>query len=176
MVNHSEYYDIRQAADYCGYDTTYMVDYLCKEGLVEPSTQNGRVRGRGRKRLFTFQDLLLLRLYRKLLDAGVSVKKLKQALRDSEELSRMEVTRRSIKIGQKEVHRFYADSENVYIRAENEQVIQAGTGGQMVFSFMVSLTDIHAELSDRTKRAPFYRRKKNSSEFYRTWHADSKAS
>jgi DNA-binding transcriptional MerR regulator len=56
----------------------YMVDYLCRHGILTASLSKSR--GHGRHRRFSFTDILLGRAIKHLLDAGVSVLALRRAL------------------------------------------------------------------------------------------------
>lgn len=169
MKEQIEYFDIKQAAKYAGFDTTYMVDYLCREELIFPTAEKGR--GRGRMRLFSFKDLLVLKIYRKMLEAGVSVKKLKAALRESKEFQSLRVTRDRRRVGWKEANLLIANAEKIYIRADASQFIQSDTGGQLVFSFMVSLKDLHEELSRKTHNVVHYRKREKGDGFRRFYPA-----
>lgn len=55
-----------------------MVDYLCRSQALVPSLANRP--GRGRRRLYSFRDIVMLRALGHLLACGISVAKLKVAL------------------------------------------------------------------------------------------------
>lgn len=172
MKNNIEYYDIRQTTTICGYDSISMVDYLCRSGLIQPIAEKGR--GRGRKRFFTFKDLLILKVYKKLFDMGVSVSRLKRAFEDSEEFRSLTATRTSLKNSRGEANILFTDGKNIYVREKRDHFIQAGSNGQFVFSFMVSLQDLHMELSNFTKKEIPYKERKTRDGFYRDTKALSK--
>src|SRR5687767_7553869 len=67
----------RQVAKISGLSTA-MIDYLCRAGIVAPSS--AKQRGRGLARSYTFSDLVILKVVAKLLRAGLSVAKLKKSL------------------------------------------------------------------------------------------------
>ncbi|WP_338144136.1 MerR family transcriptional regulator [Nocardioides turkmenicus] len=54
------------------------LDYWARTGLVEPSINV--VKGSGTQRLYSFEDILLLALTKKLLDAGVSLQQIRIAI------------------------------------------------------------------------------------------------
>src|SRR4051812_26805467 len=56
-----------------------MVDYLCRTGVLIPTARAPR--GRGIPRLYSFGDVVMLRALSRFLQAGLSVSKLKKALR-----------------------------------------------------------------------------------------------
>ena len=54
--------------------TAPMLDYLVREGFIAPS---GSIeRGRGKPRLFTFGDLVTLRVLARLLSSGIEIRRL----------------------------------------------------------------------------------------------------
>jgi DNA-binding transcriptional MerR regulator len=57
-----------------------MIDYLGREELVLPTGSTTRVRGR--RRSFSFGDVVTLRIIRRLLDSGIEIRRLKAQLRD----------------------------------------------------------------------------------------------
>lgn len=75
----SESYTLAQAAAFTGFKKPWMVDYLCRTGVVVPSKR--RSSGRGSPRLFSFSDLVVLRAMRELLRSGVSAKRLSLEVR-----------------------------------------------------------------------------------------------
>ena len=165
MREQIEYYNIKQATRFAGYDSTYMVDYLCKQKLIVPIAESGR--GRGRPRFFTFQDLVILRIYRKMFEAGVSVLRLKEALDESKDFQALRITRKQRRYGWKEANLLIADSKRVFIRTNNNDLVQAQSGGQFVFSFMVNIKDIQMELSEKTENVVHYRKRENGQGFRR---------
>ena len=54
------------------------LDYWARTGLVTPSVREAG--GSGTQRLYSFQDLVQLRVMKKLLDAGVSLQKIRKAI------------------------------------------------------------------------------------------------
>ncbi|MDR1833866.1 MAG: MerR family transcriptional regulator [Propionibacteriaceae bacterium] len=60
-------------------DITYrQLDYWARTGLVTPSVQPAV--GSGSQRLYSFRDLLLLKVIKRLLDAGVSLQQIRVAI------------------------------------------------------------------------------------------------
>ncbi len=73
-------FDTREAARLAGFATAYMVDYLARTGIVAPSVRAAP--GKGRRRLYSFHDVVLLTALNRLLERGLPVKGLK-GLQDS---------------------------------------------------------------------------------------------
>jgi DNA-binding transcriptional MerR regulator len=58
--------------------TYRQLDYWTRTGLVEPTVQTAK--GSGTQRLYSFNDLLQLKVIKSLTDAGASLQKVRQAL------------------------------------------------------------------------------------------------
>ncbi|WP_307721134.1 MerR family transcriptional regulator [Streptomyces otsuchiensis] len=59
--------------------TYRQLDYWARTGLVEPSIRPGH--GSGTQRLYGFRDILVLKIVKRLLDAGVSLQSIRAAVR-----------------------------------------------------------------------------------------------
>ena len=96
--------------------------------------------GRGRRRRYTFGDLVLLRGVAHLLQAGISVAKLKRAL----ELLRD----RTVSISQESIPaRFLVtDGERIFFRSEDNALVDLTNGGQLVFAFVIELKKVWNEV------------------------------
>ena len=58
--------------------TYRQLDYWARTELVTPSIRDAS--GSGTQRLYSFQDLVLLKVIKRLLDAGVSLQRIRQAI------------------------------------------------------------------------------------------------
>ncbi|MDH3540802.1 MAG: MerR family transcriptional regulator, partial [Acidimicrobiia bacterium] len=60
-------------------DITYrQLDYWARTGLITPSIQSAQ--GSGSQRRYSFTDIVQLKVVKRLLDAGMSLKKIRQAI------------------------------------------------------------------------------------------------
>lgn len=60
-------------------DITYrQLDYWARTGLIKPSVQSAH--GSGTQRLYSFTDIVQLKVVKRLLDAGMSLKKIRSAM------------------------------------------------------------------------------------------------
>lgn len=73
-----QYVGANRACDLSGLSRP-MLDYLSREGFIRPSGSGSLQRGK--KRLYTFGDVVVLRIIGRLLTSGVEVKRLHFALR-----------------------------------------------------------------------------------------------
>lgn len=114
-----------------------MVNYLCVQKVVEPSGPGER--GHGRKRAYTFADLIILRTVKRLLESGISVKHAKAGLRDCKrfypEISDTRCSRYLV-----------TDGKKVFFRTKQD-VFQAFDGsGQFVFAFVIEIRQVRNEV------------------------------
>jgi DNA-binding transcriptional MerR regulator len=105
--------------------TYRQLDYWARTGLVEPSVRDAK--GSGSQRLYSFRDILVLKVVKRLLDTGVSLQNIRTAvghLRDRgvEELA--EIT-------------LMSDGASVYECTSADEVVDLVQGGQGVFGIAV---------------------------------------
>jgi DNA-binding transcriptional MerR regulator len=112
---------------YAAAGITYrQLDYWARTGLVAPSVRSAS--GSGSQRLYSFKDILVLKIVKRLLDAGVSLQNVRVAvehlrMRGVEDLA--EVT-------------LFSDGVTVYECTSAEEVVDLLRGGQGVFGIAVS--------------------------------------
>ncbi|AYD90855.1 MerR family transcriptional regulator [Actinomyces sp. 2119] len=105
--------------------TYRQLDYWARTGLVEPSVRGAK--GSGSQRLYSFRDILVLKIVKRLLDTGVSLQQIRSAvktlhLRGVEDLSSLTLM---------------SDGASVYECTSAEEVIDLVAGGQGVFGIAV---------------------------------------
>lgn len=117
-----------------------MVDYLCRTGLVEPSCDCRR--GHGVARHYSFGDVVALRLVSKLSAGGVSVLRLKRALKGLRQFH-PEITLTSLPASH-----VVTDGTDLYLRQPGESVERI-FDGQMAFAFVIELAQLRREVVER---------------------------
>jgi|ERR1700735_1167560 DNA-binding transcriptional MerR regulator len=132
-------YSLAQVTNVTGL-STYMVDYLCRNGLVTPSGND--VRGRGRPRRYTFADIVLLRVVAKLLSQGISVLGFRKSFLSAKQ--RRDNVREILA-------RRYLVTDGVEVYLENRGMIERIDSGQLAFAFILDLDPIRNELSRNLK-------------------------
>jgi DNA-binding transcriptional MerR regulator len=106
--------------------TYRQLDYWARTKLVEPSIRTAH--GSGSQRLYSFKDLLVLKIVKRLLDAGVSLQNIRTAvdhLRDRGVRDLATVT-------------LFSDGTTVYECTSPEEIVDLLQGGQGVFGIAVS--------------------------------------
>jgi DNA-binding transcriptional MerR regulator len=106
--------------------TYRQLDYWARTGLVAPSIRGAH--GSGSQRLYSFQDLLVLKVVKRLLDAGVSLQNIRVAVQY--------LRRRGVKDLANVT--LFSDGTTVYECTSPEEVVDLLQGGQGVFGIAVS--------------------------------------
>ncbi len=117
--------------------TYRQLDYWARTGLVEPSVRPAY--GSGTQRLYSFRDVVVLKIVKRFLDTGVALQNIRAAvqhLRDREvrDLERMTLM---------------SDGATVYECSSPDEVVDLLQGGQGIFGIAVGVVwrDVEAALS-----------------------------
>ena len=115
--------------------TSTMLDYLCREKFISPSASTER--RRGKPRLFTFGDLITLRVIGRLLRSGIEVRRLAKGLRELRE-----------RLGSSGINNLkYVVSDGVDVFLSESGALESLTSnGQLSFAFLVDLTICEKEI------------------------------
>ena len=128
--------------------TYRQLDYWARTGLVEPSVRAAT--GSGSQRLYSFRDILTLKVVKRLLDTGVSLPNIRQAvahMRDRTDADLTEIT-------------LMSDGTTVYACTSPDEVVDLVQGGQGVFGIAVGrvVSEVHGTLaelpSERAEQEP----------------------
>jgi DNA-binding transcriptional MerR regulator len=106
--------------------TYRQLDYWTRTGLVTPSVRAAG--GSGSHRLYSFEDVVELRVIKRLLDAGISLQKIREAIG----YLRLESAGRPLS----DVT-LISDGERIYACHSGEEVIDVLSNGQAVFGIAV---------------------------------------
>ena len=105
--------------------TYRQLDYWARTGLVEPTVRSAS--GSGSQRLYSFRDILLLKVIKRLLDAGISLQQIRTAVSHLRERGTDDLTRVTL----------MSDGASVYECTSNDEVIDLLQGGQGVFGIAI---------------------------------------
>jgi DNA-binding transcriptional MerR regulator len=127
--------DVSPVADDVGYrgptachaaGITYrQLDYWARTGLVDPSVRGAT--GSGTQRLYSFRDILLLKVIKRLLDAGISLQQIRTAVQHLRARGTDDLTRVTL----------MSDGASVYECTSDHEVIDLLQGGQGVFGIAI---------------------------------------
>ena len=108
-------------------DITYrQLDYWARTGLVVPSVRSAT--GSGSQRLYSFKDMLVLKVVKRLLDTGVSLQNIRVAVEALRRRGVADLARITL----------LSDGTSVYECTSAEEVVDLLRGGQGVFGIAVS--------------------------------------
>ena len=105
--------------------TYRQLDYWARTGLLQPSVRAAR--GSGSQRLYSFKDILVLKIVKKLLDTGVSLQQVRTAVVQLQDRGVDDLA--SITL--------MSDGAAVYECTSTDEVIDLLQGGQGVFGIAV---------------------------------------
>jgi len=118
--------------------TYRQLDYWARTGLLAPSVRTAT--GSGTSRLYSFRDILVLKVVKRLLDTGVSLQNIRKAVdhlrtRGVKDLANITLL---------------SDGATVYECTSAEEVVDLLAGGQGVFGIAVSgaLRELTGELAE----------------------------
>ncbi len=114
--------------------TYRQLDYWARTDLLQPSIQTAQ--GSGSQRRYSFTDVVQLKVIKRLLDAGMSLKKIRQA---------MEILVRQLQSDQPLVDvTLLSDGQTIYAAHSADEVVDVFRRGQGVFGIAVG--PVQAEL------------------------------
>lgn len=115
------------------------LDYWTTTGLVSPSVRSAE--GSGSQRLYSFEDVLQLKVIKQLLDTGVSLQRIRQAIEFVRErgLSLRNLT-------------LLSDGTSVYAVDDQREIVDLIQRGQGVFA--IALDPLYADLEAKVAELP----------------------
>src|ERR1700709_2467790 len=118
--------------------TYRQLDYWARTGLVEPTVRGAP--GSGPQRLYGFRDILILKIIKRLLDAGISLQQIRTAVSHLKARGTDDLTRVTL----------MSDGARVYECTSNDEVIDLLQGGQGVFGIAIGgvWREIEGSLAD----------------------------
>ncbi|MGH8773817.1 MAG: MerR family transcriptional regulator [Jiangellaceae bacterium] len=105
--------------------TYRQLDYWARTGLVEPTVRPAS--GSGSQRLYSFSDILVLKIVKRLLDTGVSLHQIRQAIRHLRDRGVEDLAGITL----------MSDGASVYECTSADEVVDLVQGGQGVFGIAV---------------------------------------
>jgi DNA-binding transcriptional MerR regulator len=136
---------VEQAVGYRGVTATAaagityrQLDYWARTGLVVPSVRDAS--GSGTQRLYSFRDIVVLKVVKRLLDAGVSLQNIRKAIATLRQWGEDDLATMTL----------ISDGTTVYECRSAEEVVDLLQGGQGVFGIAISgaFKEIQGSLAD----------------------------
>lgn len=120
-----------------------MLNYLARSGIIPPSLSTNP--GRGRKRKYSFTDVVMLRALNRLLSKGISVARLKEALKQLNAYKVISPTTLSEKF-------LVTDGNTLYWKKDETTLLQLHDDGQFAFAFIIDIETIRNEVLEEADR------------------------
>ena len=120
--------------------TYRQLDYWARTGLVEPTVRPAG--GSGTQRLYSFRDILMLKVVKRLLDAGISLQQIRAAIDHLRARGVRDLTQVTL----------MSDGVSVYECISNDEIIDLVRGGQGVFA--IALGGVWHELEGSLAELP----------------------
>jgi DNA-binding transcriptional MerR regulator len=105
--------------------TYRQLDYWARTGLVEPGIRSAH--GSGSQRLYSFRDILVLKVVKRLLDTGVSLQQIRQAIAELRDRGIEDLAQITL----------MSDGASVYALTSPDEIVDLLQGGQGVFGIAV---------------------------------------
>ena len=127
--------------------TYRQLDYWARTDLLRPSIQTAR--GSGSQRLYSFSDVVQLKVIKNLLDAGMSLKRIRSAMEIMREELESERPLQNVTL--------LSDGQTIYAAHSPDEVVDVFTRGQGVFGIAVGPVqeelegEIHQLFADRER-------------------------
>ncbi|KOG55087.1 MerR family transcriptional regulator [Streptomyces virginiae] len=117
--------------------TYRQLDYWARTGLVEPSVRANY--GSGTQRLYSFRDVVVLKIVKRFLDTGVALQNIRTAVQHLQDRGIADLERMTL----------MSDGATVYECTSPDQVVSLLQGGQGVFGIAVGVVwrDVESALS-----------------------------
>ncbi|NBE55264.1 MerR family transcriptional regulator [Streptomyces boluensis] len=117
--------------------TYRQLDYWARTGLVEPSVRSAY--GSGSQRLYSFRDVVVLKIVKRFLDTGVSLQNIRATVQHLRDRGFADLERMTL----------MSDGATVYECTSPDEVVDLLQGGQGIFGIAVGVVwlDVEAALS-----------------------------
>ena len=113
--------------------TYRQLDHWTTSSLINASIRN--IKGSGFHRIYSFQDIIQIKLVNKLREAGVSLQKIRIALKNIQKVLGDDISISDVSV--------FSDGKSIYVISDNDQMIDLLKKGQAVFG--ISLGPVHSE-------------------------------
>ena len=113
--------------------TYRQLDHWTPSSLIKASIRN--LKGSGFHRVYSFQDIIQIKLVNKLREAGVSLQKIRIALKNIKSILGDNINISDVSV--------FSDGKSIYVISDNDQMIDLLKKGQAVFG--ISLGPVHTE-------------------------------
>ncbi len=139
-----QYFTLGEAARLGRFRSGTMVDYLARNGIVRPSVRPNP--GRGRNRLYSFADAVLLRALNRLLERGIPVARLGRVQAAYAKLMQ------GIEPGRLPARFLMTDGERAFFRDDPAALIELSGKDGLAFALVLDMQPILEEVTSEAEK------------------------
>lgn len=159
-------FTLKEVSDITGLKPA-MLNFLIRNEYLRPTyredhdfTRREKRRPRGNTRYFSYRDLMIAKTIQRLIDAGVQLVRVKEALVELRTDKHWLVTAKGASVD-RAISWLVTDGKKVYLRDQEGFLDLLAKGHQKAFSFVVELTSVRSEICNgiRSSRIPKCREK-----------------
>jgi len=136
-----------------------MLNFLIRHEYLKPTYREDhdfpvteKLLPRGNSRYFSYRDLMIAKTIQRLLEAGVQLVRVKEALDELRSDKHWLVTTKLTPL-ERVIHWLVTDGKKVYLRDHDGFLDLLGKGHQRAFSFVVEMTSVRAEVCHGIKNS-----------------------
>lgn len=115
-----------------------MLDYLSREEMLLPSGSSDRKRGK--RRLYTFGDVVVLRVIGRLLASGIEVRRLRRGLKKLQQRTAASTP------GELSFRYLVTNGAEIFLKGPDGKFETLTGGGQLAFAFLIDMRHSEAEV------------------------------
>ena len=140
-----------------------MLDYLERQRLFVReevrAEEESEPRAYGKTRNYSFRDVVVLRAINQLLKKGVSVQRIKTAIKNFSEHDKFECDRRELRFDGARFQYLVTDGVDVYFQRNGAELVSLLTSGQNAFLFVLDVADAHEQIRKLDEPAKVFKSK-----------------
>jgi DNA-binding transcriptional MerR regulator len=128
-----------------GFKKRWMLEHLEREKTF--IRENHEDRANGRRRKYTFGDLLILRAINRMLELGARPARIRQVINCIRDIEGFPSTREAARQATTALgKRLFVTAETAFWVSNEEEVVDLIAKGQLAFGFMISIRDVAGEI------------------------------
>lgn len=150
-------YSALELASLAGFETTIMLNYLERAGIFEPQFE--RMPHHGKKRQYSFRDLIVLRAINQLLKMGVRPKRIAESIQTFRHIENLPDDVDALLAFSQKSSSFVVNSNQVLYCENADSIVDLSKGGQLEMAFIL---DVPKTLGGVAQAAQEYKKKLDS--------------
>jgi DNA-binding transcriptional MerR regulator len=142
----SDGYSAYEVSRLAGFGTTVMLNYLERSGIFQPEID--RKPHHGKKRNYSFRDLVVLRSINQLLNMGARPKRISQAIQTFYKIEQLPDNLESMLVFCRRSSMFIVNKDRILYCESPEAIIDLTNGGQLELAFVLNVPSALSGVAD----------------------------